>query len=156
MNLQTAQTPKHLSFAEEQSLNQKIQNLEDAKDGVELKNAQGVTTETKDPKAINAQLAHLKKIKEAQTVERAVGAERDKLEKEEALLRARLDPKMSWDEYSMTQRKHGMRYQRLVQQIGKWNSDQQYQTDMKRWKYVRRRLDPDDPNVSNVMHLFKE
>jgi hypothetical protein len=159
MNLQEAavtQTPKHLSYAEEQTLKQKIQQLEDARDGVEVKGAQGVVNQAKDKKIVSANLDRLKKIQEAQAVQRADGVERAELEKEEKILRDRLDPGMTWDQYSTTQRKHGMRYQKLVGQIQKWNSDQKYQADVARWKYIRRRLDPDDPNISNTMHLFHD
>ena len=118
--------------------------------------AQGVVHETKDKKVLSQRLSQLKKIHDAQKVEEARGEERVNLEKEEEILRKRLDPKMTWDEYSMTQRKHGIRYQKLVTQIQKWNSDPVYQADIKKWKYIRRRLDPQDPNISNVMHLFHE
>lgn len=159
MNLQETATqaaPKHLGFAEQKALEEQIRQLQDAHDEVEVEGAQGVKHETRDRKGLSQRLAHLKKIHDAQKVVEATGAERENLEKEEKILRERLDPKMSWDEYSMTQRKHGMRYQRLVAQIQKWNSDPKYQADMKKWKYIRRRLDPNDPNISNVMHLFRE
>lgn len=156
INLPEAQVQKSLSLAEEKALNEKINYLEDVRDGVEIKDAQGVTHEVKDPKALEENIRRLKSIRDTQSVEMATGSERVALEKEEALLRERLDPGMSWDEYMNTKRRDGMRFIKLVNKIQQWNSDAQRQSDIKRWKYIRRRLDPQDPNASNTMNLFKE
>jgi hypothetical protein len=156
VNLPETQIQKSLSFAEEKALDEKISYLQDVKDGVELKDAQGVNHQVKDSKALDENLSRMKAIREAHGVQRVMGPERVELEKQEKLLREKLDPGMTWHEYMNTKRSDGMRFIRLVEKIRKWNSDPIYQRDVKTWKSIRRRLDPDDANASNVMNLFKE
>jgi len=153
MNLQET---KPLGPGEEKSLNEKIRQLEDAVQGAEMEGYQGVNFEARDKKAAEAKLAEMKKIRDERTPQRAVGAEREALEKQEKILRERLKMGISWDKFMSLRRRDGLPYMKLVQQIVKWDSDPKRQKDIAQWKAHRRRLEPEDANFSSTMHLFDE
>lgn len=153
MNLPDAK-PKTLSFSEEKVLETKIRQLQDASDGIEVEGMQGVNYQARDKKVVDEKLAKLKEMQAANKVERATGPEREKLEIREKLLRAELDPGISYDKYISLRRKDGIPYLKLVQQIVKFDADNVRQQKISEWKRIRRRLEPEDRDASNVMHLF--
>jgi hypothetical protein len=146
---------RHLSMQEEQVMKKRLRLLEDMRDDVEI--MQGVNYEAKDPAKLDAEIARLKQSLSTKSVQAATGAERDSVLREISSLEEDLKKGMpKWDIYANTRRRDGMAYVKLKNQIMKWESDPERKRKVARWKYLRRRLDPSDPDIANTMHLFPE
>lgn len=142
-----------LTLAEERALDQQIQEAEDQLDEVERK--QGINYTTENREATENKLRELRKVRASRAVVEASGREREKIEAEANAIRSELQKDMpSWAEYSMTTRKDGPKYIRLKNLIVKWELDPVRRQKVSRWKYLRRRLDPSDPQIANTMYLF--
>lgn len=147
-----------LSYAEEQFIDAKQKDIErDLRKG-ELQ--QGVNFEPKDLKSLEKRLNDLKQIKSRYGAVRLTGKEREQAEKELKLLEARIAAKWggripSYTEYWQRPKEGGIHYLNLVDKIADLNRDAEYCELIRRWKYLRRRMEPENKRIDSVLHLFK-
>ena len=144
-----------LSYGEERSLDRQINDLENQSEGSEI--VQGLSHQVRDKQLVQKRIAELKRIRETRCVRRAVGREADEITREVEALTTKLQKGMpSWETYAFTRRREGMRYIRLRDWIIKSEMDQTRRNMIIRWKYLKRRLDPDDPHAASIINLFPE
>lgn len=144
-----------LSYGEQKNLEAKIQEIEDALGGKEL--VQGVNMNTPNRQKNLMELKRLKSILSSQGVHEVSDKERSAYEKEEEILRENLRKGMpSWDKYVGSRPKDGPRHDKVVDWIVRSDADPARQQMIKRWKTLRRHLDPSNPKAAHVMHLFPE
>lgn len=148
-----------LSYAEDKFLAEKEKQMESDLSRKEL--SQGVNWEPKDEKVLRSRLADVKAIRNKFTAERLSGKERVQAEKEITLIEQALAKKWggkipSHSEYWMRPKEGGIRYLGLVDSIARVNSDPEYSELIKRWKYLRRGLEPNDRRIDNTMHLHRQ
>lgn len=151
-------TRRVLSFAEEQFLDAKKKDIERDIQRGEVQ--QGVNFEPKDIKNLQKRLDDLKTIKNRYGAVRLAGKEREQAEKEIKLIEARIAVKWggripSYTEYWQKPKDGGIHYLNLVDKIAELNSDREYSELVKRWKYLRRRLEPENKRIDSVLNLFK-
>jgi hypothetical protein len=147
---------KVLSYAEEKAADQRIKDFENELMGKEV--AQGLSFTPDKIQAVEKWLAHYKKMKSQMGAHRYEGKERGEAEVEIRRIEQRIAVKWggripSYQELWITQ-KQGIQYLNLVQQWVKHNADREYNELIRRWKYLRRRMEPEDPHADNVLHLF--
>lgn len=144
-----------LSYGEQVDLERRIQDTKDSLNGKEL--MQGVNVNAPNFKLARKKLEQLESILSSQGVGEVSGPEREKIEKEERLLREDLQKDMpSWETYVGSRPKDGPRHDKIVTWINQSNSDPVRQQKIRRWKSLRRYLDPHNPKASHVNNLFKE
>jgi hypothetical protein len=143
-----------LSRQEEDAVRKRLDLLKDMRDGKEIR--QGLNFETKgSPEQLDAEIKDLEHQLDTRTVQMATGAKRSQIESEIKQLTEVLQKDMpTWLEYSSLQRKHGMNFVRLRNQIMKWETDPVRRARVARWKHLRRQLNPQDPDAANTMQLF--
>jgi hypothetical protein len=146
-----------LSFAEEKAAEQRIRDLEAELSRTEVQ--QGLSYEPKDIQGIEKRLAHYKALKTGKGAKRFEGQERVQAEVEirrieQALARKWGGRVPTYQEYWQNQRA-GISYLKLVNKIVELNRDREYAELVRRWKVLRRGMEPDDPVADNVLHLFK-
>ena len=152
---QKTQKGRHLSHGEEKSLDHQISDLENQVKGSEI--VQGLNHEVRDKGAVERRIAELKRIRETRSVTRATGREAEAIEREVASLTEKLQVGMpTWKDYSFLKRKDGMNYIQLRNWIVKSELDETRKSMIARWKYLKRRLDPDDPHAASMMNLFPQ
>ena len=156
MRIEQKQVAPRLSHHEEKALIEEEQNLQDIKDGVELK--QGVKYEAQDLNALEKRLNEIRKLRETRGVDPNVSPEqREYLEKREKMLLEHLQKfNPTFKEHQYTRPSDGPKYSRLVQQELKNMMDPEYQRMVRDWKDCRRQLFPEDPNASDTRHLYPE
>lgn len=143
-----------LSLKEEEVLKKRLALLEDIRDGREI--VQGVNYDSKDPKQIESEIAQIRRELEFRSVKAAVGTDRDSVLRELKILESDLRKDMpSWDFYTNTKRRDGIAYLKLKNTITKWETDPVRKAKIKRWKFLRRRLDPTDKQIADTMFLFE-
>jgi hypothetical protein len=146
---------KPLMAAEEAVIRKKIRDLEDILNEAEI--VQGVNHKASNKQAIQAEKQRLEHILLTRSVQEATGNDRLAIEREVKALQEDLQKGMpSWNEFMNTTRKHGMNYVKLRNWILKCESDPERRRKIERWKYLKRRLDPTDPDASNTMQLFPD
>jgi hypothetical protein len=146
--------PQYLSLKEEDVLRKRLSMLKDIKDGKEI--VQGVTYESKDPKKLDDDIAAIEHELSLRSVRPAVGNERQEVLREIRIVEEDLRKGMpSWEQYANTKRRDGMPYIKIVNWIKKSETDPVRKAKIKRWKFLRRRLDPKDPFIADTMHLFE-
>jgi len=146
-------TRQSLSHGEEQSLERQIVDLEKQADGAEIQ--QGLNYQAPNKVNVQKRIAELRRIRETRSVRKAVGPERDSVEMELNKLMAELQVGMpTWKEYSHTRKKDGSVYNTVKQWIIRSQADPARTQKIIRWKYLRRRLDPENPYIASTMKLF--
>ena len=153
---QKPETVRPLSLSEENALDEKIRTLMDERDGVEV--VQGLTHIAKRSKeVINRDISHLMQVKKMRGVVRAEGKEREEITKEIKSIEERVQVDMpNLNTFQNTGRKHGTAYLKLKRWCDIKNSDEKFKRLVERWKSLRRRLEPEDTDIANVMYLFPE
>lgn len=147
-----------LSWKEEDFLNQRAKDLEHSLHSKELQ--QGVNFEHRDKALLEKKLSELKSIKNRYGATRLDGQDRVKAEMELKRLETAIAQKWggrvpTYQEYWVTPKLGGIRYMTLVNKIAKLNADPEYSAYVQRWKYVRRRMEPEDRLIDSTLHLFK-
>ncbi len=148
---------KVLTGHEEKALRDKVRELEDVRDGVEV--VQGLALETKDKPGIEKEITRLKGALQAHSVAEIdlSPAEKMAVEKELAELTAFLQKDMpTWGEHYGLHPRDGARYHALVAQIVQWEADPIRRGKVARWKTLRRLRDPHNPKASSTMYLFPQ
>ncbi len=149
------QSAKIHSFQEEKAINEQIDQLKEIADERELE--QGIRLENRNPKAIDAKIAELEKLKRAHGVPQLSPVERSRALKEVEMLTEDLQKDMpTWDEYVSLTPKHGARYTALVRKIVSWENDPVRRQKVQRWKTLRRLIEPNDPMAASTMYLFPQ
>lgn len=144
-----------LSYGEQKNLEAKIQEIEDALGSKEL--VQGVNMNTPNRQKNVQELKRLKGILASQGVSQVSDKEKKDYEKEEELLRQDLQKGMpSWDKYQGSRPKDGPRHDKVVDWVVRSNEDIVRQQKIRRWKTLRRHIDPSNPKAAHVMHLFPD
>lgn len=142
-----------ISHSEETSIDRQIEDLEKQVDGAEIR--QGLNYQAPNRANVQKKIAELRRIRETRSVRKAVGREREQIEMEIGDLKEELQKGMpTFKEYSFTRKKDGPFYNALVQWIAKSESDPVRVGRIKRWKYLRRRLDPENPRIASTTLLF--
>lgn len=147
---------KILSFQEEKAIKDKVHQLEDNIKGKEIQ--QGVKVEPRDIKALEAKLRGMREVLNQGGAVRLEGRERVHAEMEIKRLEEEIKKMWggsipSYDEHWMTA-KAGIRYRSYVNKLVFLNSSRKYAELVRRWKYLRRRLEPQDSRIDSTMHLF--
>lgn len=148
-----------LSYNEEKFIDEKLKQLTRERGHGELQ--QGVQFEPKNVKALDKKLGELKAIKNRYGAIRLSGSERVQAEKEIKMLESRIAQKWggrvpSYSEYWMKPKDGGIKYLNLVDKIDELNRDREYSEIIRRWKYLRRSLEPENKRIDSVLHLFKQ
>lgn len=148
-----------LSVQEEDFLDAKRKDLEHALNNKEMQ--QGVNFEHRDRPLLEKRLAELKAIKDRYGAVRLEGRERVQAEVEIKRLEQAIARKWggrvpSYSEYWMRPKDGGIRYLNLVDKIADLNRDPEYAEYIKRWKYLRRRMEPKDRRIDSTLHLFRQ
>ena len=145
---------QNLSLKEEEVLKKRKALLEDIRDGREI--VQGVSYESKNPKQIEDEISAIDKELQFRSVKAAVGNERAEVVRELKILEEDLRKGMpSWDTFVNTKKRDGTSFLKLRNWIIKNETDPLRRSKVKRWKFLRRRLDPTDPYVADTMFLFE-
>lgn len=145
---------QNLSLKEEEVLKKRKALLEDIRDGREI--VQGVSYESKNPKQIEDEISAIDKELQFRSVKAAVGNERAEVVRELKILEEDLRKGMpSWDIFVNTKKRDGTSFLKLRNWIIKNETDPLRRSKIKRWKFLRRRLDPTDPYVADTMFLFE-
>lgn len=148
-------TGRTLSYGEEVDLKRRIQDHKDSLGGKEL--MQGVNLSAPNVANAKKEIKKLETILNSQGIGEISDKERAEIEKEERLLREDLQKGMpSWDTYQGSRPQHGPRHDKLVDWIVRTNADPVRQQKIRRWKTLRRHLDPHNPKASHVMYLFPD
>lgn len=143
-----------LSLKEEEVLKKRLALLEDIRDGKEI--VQGVSYESKNPKQLEDEMLAIKKELEFRSVKSATGTDRADVLRELKILEEDLRKGIpSWDVYVNTKRRDGISFLKLRNWIMKCETDPVRRSKVKRWKFLRRRLDPQDPFIADTMFLFE-
>lgn len=151
-----------LNYGEEKFIKQKIQDLEDTIQGRELVGTQGVHLTANNIVKVRRQVDELKTVLKTQGVREISEKERVEMEKECRMIEEKIRNGFpgyampSWDRYVGSRPKDGPRHDRLVDWCTWFNSNSVVQNLVKRWKSLRRHLDPMNPKSSHVMYLFPE
>lgn len=144
-----------LSYGEEKDLDKRIQDVRDSLGGKEV--MQGVNMNAPNVQLARKKLQQLEAIKTSQGVGELSDKEKTKIEEEEKLLREDLQKGMpSWDEYERSRPKDGPRHHRLVDWIVRSDADPVRQQKIRRWKTLRRYLDPHNSRAAHTENLFKQ
>lgn len=148
-----------MSWKEEDFLNQKMKDLENAKNNKEIQ--QGVNFEHRDKPLLEKKLAELKTIKSRYGATRLDGRERVQAEMESKRLEQAIARKWggrvpTYAEYWVRPKEGGLRFMQLRDKIANLNRDVEYAEYVKRWKSIRRRMEPDDRNIDSILHLFRQ
>lgn len=142
-----------LSYGEQKSLESKIQDHKDALGGKEV--LQGLNVNSPNVVVSRREIKRLEGILSSQGIGEISEEERGKIAVELKALTADLQKGMpSWDRYISSRPKDGPRHDRMINWINTTNADPVRQQKIKRWKTLRRYLDPHNPKASHVMHLF--
>lgn len=146
-----------LSFSEERALREKEQYLDSVYKKKEI--AQGVTHDPKDLNRIRTKLEGVRdQLRFAP--ERAEGHERVKIEAEIK----RVEDEMAkfwggtfptWEEHWINPKSGGIRYNVYRDRIVQVNKSKEYADLFRRWQFLRRRLEPQDPNIASSLHLYR-
>jgi len=151
---QTGGPVKPLSLKEEQVLEKQRDDLQDILDETEI--VQGVKNEVKNPEAVKKEIQRLEQTLKHK-VQPAVGNERIQIERQLKALTLDLQKGMpTWNEYVNTKKRDGMRFTHLKRLIMKWETDPVRRQKVATWKNLRRRLDPSDPQIADMMYLFPQ
>lgn len=144
-----------LSYGEQKALEFRIQDLKDAQGGKEL--AQGVNMTSPNAAKNRAELKRLEGILSSQGVGKISDKELAEVEKEEKILREDLQKGMpTWDRFAQSRPKDGPRHDKLVEWISISDADPIRSQKVRRWKNLRRHINPYDPKFSHVNKLFPE
>ncbi len=144
-----------LSFGEQKALEARIQDLKDAQGGKEL--VQGVTMTSPNAAKNRAEIKRLEGILASQGVGKVSDKELADLEKEEKILRAELQKGMpTWDRFAQSRPKDGPRHDKMVEWIVTSDADPMRSQMIRRWKNLRRHMNPHDPKFSHVNKLFPD
>lgn len=147
-----------LSYGEQQDLERRIQELKDTVGGKEL--VQGVNLSVPNKEIIGRRLKQMQTTLASQGVGQISDKDRADMEKECLMIKDKLQTGFpgkqmpSWDVYVGSRPKDGPRHDRLVSWILWFNSDSTVQQLVRRWKNLRRHLDPQDPKASHISNLF--
>lgn len=152
-----SRSSKVLSHAEDKFLAEKEKQIEADLSRREIQ--QGVTFEPKDPQILEKRLAEVKKLRQNANMQRLEGSERVRAESElkkiEDIFAKKWGGRIpTHSEYWMRPKEGGIQYLNLVDRISRLNKDREYQELIKRWKFLRRGLEPDDKHIDNTMNLF--
>lgn len=143
-----------LSLKEEEVLKKRLALLEDIRDEREI--VQGVSYESKNPKQIEEEITAIKKELEFRSVKSATGADRAAVLRELKSIEEDLRRDMpTWDVYVNMKKRDGVAFLNLRNQIIKWETNPVRKSKVKRWKFLRRRLDPSNPFIADTMYLFE-
>ena len=143
-----------LSLKEEEILKKRRALLEDIRDGREI--VQGVSYESKNPKQVEEEIEAITKELQFRSVKAAVGSDRQEVVKELKILEEDLRKQMpSWEIFVNTKKRDGTAFLKLRNWIMKNETDPVRRSKIKRWKFLRRRLDPTDPYIADTMFLFE-
>lgn len=148
---------KVLSYAEEKAMNDRIKDLENEFMGKEIQ--QGLSFQPRDIQTVEKWLNHYKQMKSSMGAQRYEGKERLQAEIELRRIDQAVTQKWggripSYQELWVTPKSGGIQYLNLVQMWVKLNADREYSELIRRWRYLRRRMEPSDPNADNILHLF--
>lgn len=146
---------KTLSYGEQKALEARIQDLKDAQGGKEL--VQGVSMSSPNAAKNRAELQRLQNILNSQGVSQLSKKELDEAQKEEKILLEDLRIGMPrWDQYVNSRPKDGPRHDKIVEWIVENDADPIRQQKVRRWKSLRRHINPNDPKFSHTNRLFPE
>lgn len=146
---------RKLSYGEQKNLEAKIQELEDAQGGKEL--VQGVNMSSPNIQKNRREIQRLRSILATRGVGEVSAKEKSDAEKEEAILREKLQKGMpSWDRYQQSRPKDGPRHDKIVNWIVEADADVNRRQMIDRWKTLRRIINPHDPKAAHVNNLFPE
>jgi hypothetical protein len=146
-----------LSYAEERALREKEQWFDSVYRKKEIQ--QGVAHDPKDLARIKSKLEAVRsQLRFAPT--RAMGSERVRIEMEvkkiEDRIRVIWGGKIpTWSEYWIRPKEGGIHYNNLRDKIVEVNQSREYAELIRRWQFLRRRLEPQDKNIANTLHLHK-
>lgn len=153
-----SRTRNILSFNAERTISQKVKQLEDDIKGKEIQ--QGVKIEPRDIRVLEQKLRGMRETLKQGAASRLEGRERQQAEMEIKRLEEAM--KKFWggrfpsqEEHWITPKAGGIRYRNYVNKITQINSSKQYAELIRRWKHLRRRLEPSDPDISNTLHLMR-
>ena len=149
---------KILSFAEERAVNEKIKQLKSELGGTEVQ--QGLSFTPKDPGLLKKHLERLEQIKSAGSAQRFEGTERREAEVEIRRIEQMIAKKWggrvpTFDEY-WVKPTAGIRFLKMKETIVRLNKDREYAELIRRWKALKRRMEPEDELSDNVLNLFPQ
>jgi hypothetical protein len=147
-----------MSYSEEQFLKEKEKQIEKELKRGELQ--QGVNYEPKHVEILEKRLKELKANLNRYGAQRFSGQERVQAEKELKLIEERIRQMWggnipSYVEYWMRPKEGGIHYMNLVDKIVELEQSREYGELVRRWKYLRRRLEPENRRIDSILHLFK-
>lgn len=147
-----------LSWKEEDFLDQKRKDLEHAMNSKEIQ--QGLNFEHRDKAVLQKRIDELKSIKNRYGAVRLENRERVQAEVEIQRLEKAIAKKWggrvpTYAEYWTRPKEGGIRYLQLRDKIANLNRDAEYSEYVKRWKYLRRRMEPEDRQIDSTLHLFR-
>lgn len=147
-----------LSYSEERSLREKRQWFDSIYKKKEIQ--QGVAHDPKDLARVKSKIDAIdNQLRFAPT--RAVGAERVRIEMELKRIEEEI-AKMwggkipTWAEYWTRPKEGGIHYANLRDKLVKLNQSAEYSNLIRRWQFLRRRLEPQDRNIASTLHLHKQ
>lgn len=145
-----------MSYAEERAAEERIKDLEAEMMGKEVR--QGLTYQPKDIQTVEKWLAHYKQLKASRGAVRLEGKERVQAEVElrriEDRIRVIWGGKIpSFQEIWITPRA-GIDYLNLVNKFVELGKNREFHELVRRWKSIRRQMEPSDPNADNILHLY--
>lgn len=154
-------TGRTLNYGEEQSIKERIQDIDDALLGREHPSAQGVNFSSPNAGLARRKKQELESILKSQGVRDISAKEHDEMEKECRMIEEKIQTfpnhKMpTWDQYIGSNPKGGFRHDKLVEWCGWFNSNPQIRQLVQRWKSLKRHLEPHDPRASHMNRLFPE
>jgi hypothetical protein len=149
---------KVLSFAEERAVKEKIKTLEAELGGTEVQ--QGLSYTPRDPAILKKHLERLKQIESSGSAQRYEGNERREAEVEIRRIEQMIAKKWggripTFDEY-WVKPTAGIRFLKMRDTIVRLNKDREYAELIRRWKSLKRRMEPDDELSDNVLNLFPQ
>lgn len=158
---QTASDQRPLTLIEERSLQKRLQELLDERDGVEIE--QGITRiARRDKTSLNLEISKLDQLLKKRGVVRAEGNERAEITRQLNEMTEKLHKfptgigMPNYTTFSTTVRKHGAKYLRLRQWLDYVNQSPVWANMVSQWKALRRRLEPSDPQIANTAYLFPD
>ena len=146
-----------LSHSEERSLREKEQWLESIYKKKEIQ--QGVAHDPRDLARVKTKLEAIRRQLQF-APQRAVGNERVRVEMEIKKVEDRIKILWggkipSWTEYWMRPKEGGIHYNALRDKLVELNQNKEYSDLIRRWQFLRRRLEPQDKNIASTLHLHK-
>lgn len=145
-----------LSYVEEKALREKEAWLDSVVKRKELQ--QGVNHDPKDVNAARKKLSMIRSQLSNYAPVRAEGQERVRIEMELKKIHEQI--RIKWggkipthDEYWIRPKEGGIRYLHLRDKLVRLGRDREYSELVKRWQFLRRRLEPQDSNISNTLNL---